>query len=541
MFPRQEIALATLEPSASAPAGTGVAAGLSAAVVATLGMLAFGSIVGLPTVAEMVADAITATTPVSMVEGMIATFGSYAKSMLFGSVVLGQIAVGVGFAIAAERRGWGPAQTVAGFAGLVALVGVVILPLIGAGVLGANRAGGATAGFTSLLVSGALFTIAYVLVVHLLNPGGVYAEEDAAARRLFLKRAALTVGGTIAGLAGLRWLADRLAPPEVAPVLSAEVDRTTAAITVFGDLASALAAGVPGLSTEITPNDKFYVVSKNVFRDPVVNEQTWRLEIGGLVARPMVLTYDEVKQLPSAEQYFTLQCISNEVGGDLVGNAHWRGIALADLLRQAGLRPEAVDIVFHAADDYTDSIPVAKALEPGTMLAYQMNGAVLPHNHGFPARLLIPDIYGMKNVKWVTKIEALNHDYKGFWQNRGWSDVATMNTTSRIDAPKRASFLRPGKNYIGGIAVAGKRGIRRVDVSADGGRSWSPAVVKPALGPNAWVLWLYEWEMPAEPADNRLLVRATDGTGAPQPADIRGTLPDGASGLHTVQVRRAQG
>jgi hypothetical protein len=154
--------------------------------------------------------------------------------------------------------------------------------------------------------------------------------------------------------------------------------------------------------------------------------------------------------------------------------------------------------------------------------------------------LLVPDIYWMKNVKWVTKIEVVQFDFKGFWQVRGWSDVATINTTSRIDAPKNASRLVPGPNYVGGIALAGARGIKTVEVSTDGGRTWAPAVVKAALGPYTWVLWLYEWTMPtSEDGTFRLLVRATDGTGAVQSATARETLPDGASGLHAVVIRTA--
>jgi hypothetical protein len=172
------------------------------------------------------------------------------------------------------------------------------------------------------------------------------------------------------------------------------------------------------------------------------------------------------------------------------------------------------------------------------MVAYEMNGVRLPQNHGFPARLLVPDIYGMKNVKWLTKIEVVDYDYQGYWMVRGWSDVATMNTTSRIDVPKNGSSLRSGRNYVGGVAVAGQRGIQAVEVSTDGGATWAPAAVKPGLGPNAWVLWLYEWSLPEPGAETRVLVRATDGNGMLQDGTVRGSLPDGATGYHTITIRR---
>ena len=228
------------------------------------------------------------------------------------------------------------------------------------------------------------------------------------------------------------------------------MEKTRAGVASEETLAAALARGVPGLSTEITPNDKFYTVSKNVFRDPSVDPSAWRLQISGLVDRPMTLSYDDVRALSASSQYFTLVCISNEVGGELIGSAQWRGVQLGYLLRQAGVKSGAVDVIVRAADDYTDSIPIEKALQEGTMLAYEMNEMVLPRNHGFPVRLLVPDIYGMKNVKWVTGIEVVEYDFKGFWQLRGWSDVATINTTARIDIPRNSSFLRPGPNYIGG-------------------------------------------------------------------------------------------
>jgi DMSO/TMAO reductase YedYZ molybdopterin-dependent catalytic subunit len=289
---------------------------------------------------------------------------------------------------------------------------------------------------------------------------------------------------------------------------------------------------------EVTPNDKFYVVSKNVIRDPDVNERTWRLQIKGLVDRPMTLTYDDVRNMPSFTQYLTLQCISNEIGGDLMSNAWWRGVALADVLRRAGVRGNAFDVIFRTADDYSDSIPIGKALQADTMLAYEMNDQVLPKNHGFPLRLLVPDIYGMKNAKWITEIEVVEYDYKGYWQHRGWSDVAVMRTTSRIDAPRASYRFSPGANWIGGVAVAGQRGIQRVEVSVDGGQTWKPAAVKPALGQNTWVLWLYQWDVPAGASGERqILVRAVDGNGALQDGVRRDTLPDGASGYHTITAR----
>lgn len=525
------------------PPGSGVLAGAIAGFMATAAMLAFGLAANQSTIAETVADAVTRLTPLEVVEGMISTFGSGAKRLLFGSVLAGEIVVAAALGAVAERGRWGTAQLLAALAIMIGFVTMVALPAVGAGFLGSTSAAGTGSTLVSIAIVAAVFVATYPPIRRLLQPTGIYAAEEAAARRAFLRNGVIALAGLAVGVGGFRWLADRLAPPAVAPAPSIEAARTQAAIAAAsGDFVQALATGIPGISPEITPNNQFYVVSKNAFRDPSVDERGWRLEITGLVNRPLTFTYEQIKSLPSATQYFTLQCISNEVGGDLIGNAHWRGVPLGDLLRKAGVKDGAVDVVLRAADDYADSIPIDKALAPGTMLVYEMNGEVLPKAHGYPLRLLVPDIYGMKNVKWITKIEVIDYDLKGFWQVRGWSDVATMFTTSRIDSPRNGSYLAAGRNYVGGIAVAGARGIRGVEVSTDSGRTWAPAVVKPALGPNAWVLWLYEWEMPADQAEpRRVRVRATDGTGALQPVEIRDTLPDGATGYHAVVVRPAQG
>jgi DMSO/TMAO reductase YedYZ molybdopterin-dependent catalytic subunit len=514
--------------------------GIVAAAIATVALLGLGVALERPTVTELLAEGIARLTPLTVIETMTSHFGSGAKQLLFGTVVSGQIAVGAVLSVMAYRRGWASAQLAGIVAALSLLVGLVMLPMLGFGAFAASTRAGSAITLAGLGLLGILFTAMHALMTRFLNPTGTFAEEDAAARRAFLRNGAIIVGGATLGFSGLRWLAERLEPPAVAPVLTTAVARTNDALAETDDLLEALGAGVPGISPEITPNDQFYVVSKNVFRDPVVDPRGWQLAVVGLVERPVTLTYDQVRAMPSAEQYFTLQCISNEVGGELIGNARWRGIWLADLLRQAGVKSDAVDVVFHAADDYSDSIPIMKAMARGTMLAYEMNGEMLPPAHGFPTRLLVPDIYGMKNVKWVTKVEVVGHDYTGFWQRQGWSDVADVHTTARIDAPRPGSYLRAGRNYVGGIALAGERGIRSVEASVDGGESWTPAIVKPALGPNAWSLWLHAWDLPPSSPGARLLVRATDSTGAVQIVAQRPPLPDGATGYHAIAVRAAE-
>jgi hypothetical protein len=287
---------------------------------------------------------------------------------------------------------------------------------------------------------------------------------------------------------------------------------------------------------EVTPVDDFYIVSKN-FVDPTVDTGGWSLEVSGLVNTPLNLSFTDLSARPSTEFTSTLECISNSVGGNYISTGVWQGFPLATLLNEAGLQDGIVDIELHAADGYVESIPLEKALEPDVMLVHTLDGAPLPDEHGKPARLIVPNIYGMKNVKWLTKIVAVNGDVQGYWQNRGWSDVATVNTMSRIDTPKSgAKVLVNQPIRIGGIAFAGFRGIANVDVSTDGGKTWNTAELAPEVSALTWRLWAFNYT-PTATGKVSLAVRATDGTGAPQDNEKRPTLPDGATGYDTSSLK----
>ncbi len=297
-------------------------------------------------------------------------------------------------------------------------------------------------------------------------------------------------------------------------------------------------AQIAGLATEITPVGKFYTVSKNIF-DPAIDARTWKLFVKGKVERPYDLTLDELRRLPSVTKPHTLMCISNEIGGDLISNAAWKGVRLKLILDRAGVRPGAAKLVLRARDGYSDSFPLSTALLDGTILAYEMNGKPLERQHGFPARALVMGIYGIKNVKWLSELEVVDQDYKGYWQARGWSDSAIYKTFSRIDVPGPGMALKRGeRNWLAGVAFAGDRGIRAVEVSVDGGKAWQPARVKPAMGDHTWALWAFEW-IPANSGTATLMVRAVDGTGAAQPVGPTPPLPDGVEGLHRVAVQVA--
>ena len=317
-------------------------------------------------------------------------------------------------------------------------------------------------------------------------------------------------------------------------VVSASATSATAVTTIPS--ATQTGWNIPGLGPEVTPTRDFYVVSKNFFSDPVLDPARWTLQIGGLVKKPYTMTYDQLLKLPHQDRYQTLECISNEIGGDLIGNASWRGVSLRDLIATAGPDPKTIKVVFTAADGYTDSIPFERAMSPANLLAYAMNGEPLVPGHGAPARLLIPGIFGMKNVKWLTKIDLVADDYKGYWQQRGWSDEAVIQTMSEINTiDEKHPSITAGKAELAGIAFAGDRGISKVEVSVDGGKTWQTATLKDPLGPYTWRLWRLEWD--AKPGEYTVVVRATDGTGKVQTSTETDTLPNGATGWDTKSVR----
>ncbi len=286
--------------------------------------------------------------------------------------------------------------------------------------------------------------------------------------------------------------------------------------------------------SEITPTASFYHVSKNVF-DPSPSAERWKLKIKGLVDNPYELTYAELTALPPETVTVGMMCISNPIGGGLIGNTTWKGVKLADLLQKAKPKKGVVDLLLQAVDGYTNSIAYQKALDPDVMLVWEMGGAPLTPQHGYPARLLVPGIYGMKHVKWLTSIELINHDYKGFWQepSQGWSDPAPVNVMSRIDVPAAGSTIALKKRVISGIAFAGDRSISKVEVSTDDGKSWRQAYMKPPASGTSWVVWGYEWTPPSA-GKYTVQVRAYDGAGKVQVARRTEPYPNGATGYHRV-------
>ena len=283
----------------------------------------------------------------------------------------------------------------------------------------------------------------------------------------------------------------------------------------------------------ITPNDQFYLTSYR--SPPSVRLHNWHLVIKGLVGRRLSLTYEELIQRPAVSDIVTLECVGNTVGGEFISTAEWEGIPLKTLLEEAEILPGAHDVVFRAADDYSDAIRFERAMAGDVLIAYKMNGVSLPLAHGFPVRIIVPGSYGMKSVQWLTEIEAVDRDHKGYYQQKGWTDEATVKSMSRIDAPGHGSRVRGAHHLVQGLAFAGTRGIRQVEVSVDEGQSWHRAMLHPPLSASSWIFWYWTWQVP-QPGRYTLMVRATDGIGNLQTSEETEPAPDGSSGLHQVTV-----
>jgi DMSO/TMAO reductase YedYZ molybdopterin-dependent catalytic subunit len=288
----------------------------------------------------------------------------------------------------------------------------------------------------------------------------------------------------------------------------------------------------------ITPNDLFYCVTKNVV-DPRVNVGLWHLEVNGLVRNQATWRFQDLKGFSTVEQETTLMCISNGLDAGLISNAAWKGFPLRDLLEQAGPLSDVARVRLHGVDNYTDTIPLEKAMEPTTLLAYEMNGAPLPDRHGYPLRVIVPGYFGEKHVKWLTRIEVTNANAKGFYEAQGWGPDFITPTRSRIDVPDPESWLSLSQLSapleVKGMAYGGDRGISRVELSFDDGKTWRDVEIYYAGGDLGWSLWRTDW-LPEQPGNYALVARATDGKGNVQQWEPDRSPFSGVTGFHKIAV-----
>ena len=283
----------------------------------------------------------------------------------------------------------------------------------------------------------------------------------------------------------------------------------------------------------MTPLERHYRIDINTI-PPAIEERQWRLKIAGLV-EALSLTLEDLRRYEPLHQFVTLSCISNPVGGDLIGTTRWTGVSLQRLLPDLRLKPGASHLKIRSADTFHEVVPLdAIKADERIMLAYAWDGVPLLREHGFPLRIYIPDIHGMKQPKWIESIEATDHWEPGYWVERGWSKVAQMKTTSVIDTVAvDMSIIGADKRKlvpVGGIAHAGARGISKVEVQVDDG-PWQQASLRTPLSQLTWVIWRFDW--PFQPGKHTFTVRCYEGNGAPQLSTPSPAEPNGAAGLHS--------
>lgn len=504
---------------------TGLLAGLVAGIAMTLMMLVLACI-GVATPLAIIGDRLSVFIPPGPFLSIMGRVGGYnhLKQLGVGSTILGQLLVGgIGGAVFGLVMRRDPHRrvelwTVPIFVLLPILVACLLLwPVLGTSYRGLpiNAAKFVTlVGFTlSVIIFERVLVLGFRFLI------GIDRQTAAAEFTPRIGRRALILGGAGVLLAGG----------------GVELLRKLYQVATFSYDGTQYKG--PGVQP-ITPNDQFYCVTKNVV-DPRVNLRLWHLEVNGLVQNPATYRFQDLKGFAPVEQETTLMCISNGLDAGLMSNAVWKGIALRDLIDPASALSDAARVRLHGVDNYTDTFPLEKALEPTTIIAFEMNGARLPHRHGYPARAIVPGYFGEKHVKWLTRIELATANTKGFYETQGWGPDFIVPTRTRIDAPfDRAAFSLGKLNApieVKGVAFAGDRGISRVEFSDDDGETWIEAEIYYSGGDLAWSLWRYNWK-PDGPDDYTLVARATDDGGEVQDYEPDRGWFSGVSGFHKIVV-----
>lgn len=450
----------------------------------------------------------------------IAVFGTNDKLALKAGIVIVALLIGAALGRAARRR---PQVGVAGIAafGVLGIAAGLADPLASTVRVVAGCVIGVAIG---------VFTLTTLLRAAAKNTAPTATAEDPrtpqASRRSFLMLASATGAVAVVGAGAARVVrAGATGASRLASIVLPRAAKTVA-------VPATQPFTVAGLSDYLTPIDDFYRIDTALFV-PRVNESTWRLEVKGLVDRPYSLSYDQLLRMDMVEEPITLSCVSNEIGGDLVGNARWLGVPLADVLARAGVKRGADQIVGRSVDGFTAGFPTEAATDGrSALVVVGMNGEVLPQRHGFPARLVVAGLYGyVSATKWLESIELTRlADFDGYWIPRGWSKIAPVKITSRIDVPRLGDRVAAGQVVIAGVAWAPPTGISGVEISVDDG-PWTAARLGNVASSNTWVQWTAGVDLTTK-GRHEVLVRATDANGRRQTAEEASPRPDGATGYH---------
>lgn len=453
---------------------------------------------------------------------------------LFGTADKAALLVGIGVVLVA----------VAAAAGVLEVrrppFGRVLIGLLG--VVGAIAASTRANAAMLAIAPSAIAAIAAVLALQFLvrrlpatdaAPASEAADDGAVDRRRFLGWAGgAAVVGALAAMGGYALQAGSRTVAVIRDAIALPTPRSTASVPATAEL------DIDGLTPVITPNLEFYRID-TALAVPAVDPASWTLRIHGMVEREVTITWDELLALPLEESVTTLACVSNEVGGGLIGNAVWLGYPIRDLLARAAPSADADMVLSRSVDGFSASTPLPVLMDDrNAILAVGMNGEPLPPEHGFPARLVVPGLYGyVSATKWVTELEVTRFDEaSAYWTDRGWSPLGPVKLSSRIDVPRSGQSLTAGPITVAGVAWHQHIGIERVEVQVDDG-PWQEATLATAISVDTWVQWRYEWD--ATSGTHTLRVRSIDSDGEVQTSKRQGVVPDGATGLHerSVEVR----
>ena len=543
LLARADVAVLTAPGGSPRTAGTlrAAAAGIVAGAVGIAASeLLAGAVPGVPSLVVAVGSLVIAVQPPGAKDLVATLFGTNDKTALSVAVVVVALLVAAAAGILG-RRSFGRAWRIFVAFGVVAFAAALLQPLDPAPLAALNAAVATATGVGTLriLLADAGFLGPLALREGAAGPADAAPADLAPAtlsmpdwnRRRFLLRSGGFVGGALAAGALGRLLLDRRHPSS-APV-SASLPVPTEVVPPLTTVESLTA---PGITPIVIPNNRFYRIDTELLV-PQVDASTWQLRVTGMVDHPLTFTYAELLALPLFEQYVTLSCVSNDVGGILIGNTLWTGVHLKEVLGEAGVRPGATQIVGRSVDGFTVGLPTAWALDPARepMIAVGMNRVPLPAEHGYPARLIVPGLYGyVSATKWLSEIELTTREaFDAYWVRLGWAKDGPILTESRIDHPADGAGLTAGPVDIDGLAWAPDRGVQRVEVRVDGG-PWQSALLSRAISKATWVQWMLRWR--ATPGTHTIEVRATDGTGAVQTATPGGPAPAGATGYDQVQV-----
>lgn len=502
------------------PRRFGALAGLAAGGLAVAFGMFFAAITDVVSPIDAVGSEVIDRAPKWLKNYAIETFGTDDKLALRIGIItiLGIAALALG--AAAVRRWW------------IGVAGIAVFGLVGAAsaVHRPGESGGSAVPSVLGAMAGALVLYKLVQPRPIEYPGTSQAPLGWDRRRFLLASGATVATATVAGAMGVQKEGQRVSELREAaavPLPEAQID---AADEIPPD------AELFDETPFVTPNDEFYRID-TAFSFPRIDVDKWSFEITGMVDTPLTVTYPDLLARPQVERVITLACVSNEVGGDLIGNAVWRGVLLSDLLNEAGVQASAEQVFSTSVDGWTCGFPVAAAFDGrDAMVAVGMNGATLPLEHGYPARLVIPGLYGyVSATKWLAKIKLTSWDEQGYWVPRGWSRDAPIKTQSRIDVVRAATGQSgpAGEYVIAGVAWAQHRGVDKVEVSIDD-EPWQEAKLGADVSDDAWRQWLLEWD--ATPGEHQIRVRATDKTGETQTEENARPDPNGATGYHRIRV-----